>query len=167
MKRQITLLTIIIVLSGLCVRSQTLYNTKWSVYDTSSTFLVYFNFGTDTLSYSTDNVSYTNIATFSVSSNNFTIVDLSAATCPLSDTGRYTFLIQSDTLKYTLISDLCTSRSETFVTFHWVALLTGTETANQLSKNIFVYPNPFSNETTLQTDNLLKNATLTVENCFG
>jgi len=33
--------------------------------------------------------------------------------------------------------------------------------------NISVYPNPFSSLTTLQTDILLKNATLTVYNCFG
>lgn len=30
-----------------------------------------------------------------------------------------------------------------------------------------IFPNPFSSEATLQTDKLLKNATLTVDNCFG
>ena len=35
----------------------------------------------------------------------------------------------------------------------------------KLSLNIF--PNPFSTQTTLQTDNFLHNATLTVDNCFG
>ena len=38
---------------------------------------------------------------------------------------------------------------------------------NQLQTIISVYPNPFSSLTTLQTDNLLYNATLTVDNCFG
>ena len=33
--------------------------------------------------------------------------------------------------------------------------------------NISVYPNPFSTQTVLQTNNLLHNATLTVNNCFG
>jgi N-acetylneuraminic acid mutarotase len=33
--------------------------------------------------------------------------------------------------------------------------------------NIFDYPNPFSSQTCLQTDNPLHNATLTVYNCFG
>jgi hypothetical protein len=30
-----------------------------------------------------------------------------------------------------------------------------------------VFPNPFSTQTTIQTDNLLHNETLTVYNCFG
>ncbi|MBE0663497.1 MAG: T9SS type A sorting domain-containing protein [Bacteroidales bacterium] len=30
-----------------------------------------------------------------------------------------------------------------------------------------IFPNPFNNQTTLQTDNILKNATLSVYNCFG
>lgn len=34
-------------------------------------------------------------------------------------------------------------------------------------KVISIYPNPFSSQTTLQTDNPLHNATLTVDNCFG
>ena len=37
---------------------------------------------------------------------------------------------------------------------------------NEISK-IKIYPNPFSTQTTLQTDNFLKDATLTVDNCFG
>ena len=37
----------------------------------------------------------------------------------------------------------------------------------QYSFSFTIFPNPFSAETTLQTNNLLKNATLTVYNCFG
>ena len=39
------------------------------------------------------------------------------------------------------------------------------EIQNQISISIF--PNPFSTQTVLQTDNLFHNATLTVDNCFG
>jgi len=35
------------------------------------------------------------------------------------------------------------------------------------NNNSSIFPNPFSKQTTLQTDILLKNATLTVDNCFG
>ena len=35
------------------------------------------------------------------------------------------------------------------------------------STSINIFPNPFSTHTTLQTDNLFHNATLTVYNCFG
>ena len=36
-----------------------------------------------------------------------------------------------------------------------------------IDEEVSIYPNPFSSSTTLHTDNLLKNATLTVDNCFG
>ena len=38
---------------------------------------------------------------------------------------------------------------------------------NDLQNKISVFPNPFSAQTVLQTDIILKNATLTVDNCFG
>ncbi len=38
---------------------------------------------------------------------------------------------------------------------------------NRNDKSILIYPNPFSTQTVLQTENLLHNATLTVDNCFG
>jgi hypothetical protein len=45
-------------------------------------------------------------------------------------------------------------------------LITGVSDIEKQNK-ISVYPNPFSAQATLQTDNLLKNATLTVYNYFG
>ncbi|MBK5284677.1 MAG: T9SS type A sorting domain-containing protein [Bacteroidia bacterium] len=39
------------------------------------------------------------------------------------------------------------------------------QTISELSA--FLFPNPFTKETTLQTDRILSNATLTVYNCFG
>lgn len=45
--------------------------------------------------------------------------------------------------------------------------LTGINSLDFLNNNIKIYPNPFSSQTTLQTDNLLHNATLTVDNYFG
>ncbi|MDP1746239.1 MAG: LamG-like jellyroll fold domain-containing protein, partial [Bacteroidota bacterium] len=36
-----------------------------------------------------------------------------------------------------------------------------------INYDLKLYPNPFSTQVTLQTDNLLHNATLTVYNCFG
>lgn len=37
----------------------------------------------------------------------------------------------------------------------------------QVKNNFSLFPNPFSSQTILQSDNLLLNATLTVDNCFG
>ncbi|MNE86367.1 hypothetical protein D3C80_1834600 [compost metagenome] len=36
-----------------------------------------------------------------------------------------------------------------------------------MDDQINIFPNPFSSETTLHTDKALKNATLTIYNCFG
>jgi len=38
---------------------------------------------------------------------------------------------------------------------------------NNTASDFAIFPNPFSTQTTLQTDNILHNATLTVDNCFG
>jgi len=50
-----------------------------------------------------------------------------------------------------------------------VTTLCTTAGVNEFEPKTFVsvFPNPFSVQTTLQTDNLLHNATLTVYNCFG
>jgi hypothetical protein len=42
-----------------------------------------------------------------------------------------------------------------------------TSTNKNISNDFRLYPNPFSSQTTLQTDNILRNATLTVVNCYG
>ena len=57
-------------------KSQTLYNTTWSMYDASDIFAFYFQFSSNTLSFSLDNISYTPVSTFLVNGNNFTIYDL-------------------------------------------------------------------------------------------
>jgi hypothetical protein len=38
---------------------------------------------------------------------------------------------------------------------------------NSPKANLSIFPNPFSKQTTLQTNNLFSNATLTIDNCFG
>ena len=50
---------------------------------------------------------------------------------------------------------------------HWEANSTGIVEQNHLNNLINIYPNPFSTQTTLQTDNLFKNATVSVENYLG
>ena len=46
---------------------------------------------------------------------------------------------------------------------------TGTTGITESNKNkvVSIFPNPFSTQTILHTDNFLQNATLTVDNCFG
>ena len=139
MKKQITLITIIIMLISICGRSQTLYNTTWSVYDTSNILFFYFHFGTDTLSMSPDNILYTPLATFQENVDSVTFIDLPGSDC--ADTGRYTFVLQDDTLKFTLINDTCLNRRNVLINFHWVSFITGIHTVNPLA-TIQLFPNP-------------------------
>jgi len=45
--------------------------------------------------------------------------------------------------------------------------LTTSINEQSLQESILIFPNPFTTETSLHTDHILKNATLTVYNCFG
>jgi hypothetical protein len=50
----------------------------------------------------------------------------------------------------------------------WCTVNNATSVANISSINkFFIFPNPFSSQTVLHTANLLKNATITIDNCFG
>jgi hypothetical protein len=167
MKKQITFLIIIIAMCGFSARSQTLYNTKWYVYDASGTFMGYFRFSTDTLSYSFDNVSYTNESTFQVNGNIFTIHDLLGTVCTITDTGRYTFLIRNDSLKFTLKNDLCISRSNALTTQYYVAFHLGIHPMNQLTTNISVYPDPANDLITIKISGEKAGNNLTIMNIEG
>ena len=46
-------------------------------------------------------------------------------------------------------------------------LTTGIVSGNEKENEINIYPNPFTSTTTLQTDKILKDATLTVYSSFG
>ena len=120
------LLILIIFLCGLSGYSQTLSNSTWEVYDTTNTFFVYVQFTSDTVSYSLDNINYTNKSTFQESGANFTIIalpDTITGGCG-TDIGEYTFLIQGNTLEFNPISDLCASRTITLSSYYWVNLIT-------------------------------------------
>lgn len=165
MKKKITLMIILIVTSSLSLLSQILSNTTWSVYNASNSLYLYFHFGTDTLSYSMDNISFTNLSTFQESGNNFTLIDLPDGPCP-SDTGRYTFLIQNDTLKFNLISDLCDTRPEVFTEYHWINLTTGIQVKNLLP-SVKICPNPANDVISIRSNIDIQNATYLILDQLG
>ena len=144
------------MLNGLGIYAQTLTNTKWKVY--SNFPLIYFHFGTDTLSYSSDNISYSNVSIFKVNGNNFTINDLPLVGCLSTDTGRYTFVIHNDTLKFTLVSDSCTSRATALTTDHFVRFYTSVRNLND-PPAIQLYPNPAGDEIFIKSDENLEGLT--------
>src|SRR6185369_9268123 len=128
MKKGITILTFILALLEINANSQTLNNTTWIVYNSNNIFFEYFHFGTDTLSYSQSNSFYTPISHFAESGNTLTLIDFSGSCA--ADSGKYTFSIQNDTLKFILISDPCTPRITTITNYHWITFLTGIASMN-------------------------------------
>ncbi len=121
--------------------SQGLQGTTWSVYLVGGQFLEYFHFGTDSLYYSTDAVTYIPSSLYSESGSTVTIVDLPGFTCSTTDTGRYDFMILNDTLYYLMNSDPCMSRVGITTTAYWVMEPTGISQFPKHSAPRF-FPNP-------------------------
>lgn len=165
MKKHITLFAILIVI-GIGAFSQNLYNTKWSVYNSSGILQGYFHFGTDTLSYSLNNITYTKVSTFQVNVNDFVIHDLTGTACPLIDTGRYTFLIRNDSLKFTLVSDECTSRSYSLTAQYYVSLTSGLPALNK-STSFSFYPNPVKDLLTIKASEIYSQYSFVILNLNG
>ena len=167
MKNKLALLTVLIGISSFYAYSQTLSNTTWAVYNPYKTFFAYFHFGTDTLSYSYDNVSYTPFSAFNENVNNISFVDLPSKPGATTDIGNYTFTIQNDSLKFNLINDVMDSRKGTLTMCYWVSRkATGINTI-VFTNSIKFYPNPFLSTTTLQFNKSINNATLTIYNSIG
>ena len=160
------LLLLLMAVWSLSASSQTLSNTTWSVYDTTSTFYLYFRFGADTLSYSSDNIAYTPISTYQEAGTNFSVLDVPGPGGCVDDTGNYTFLIQNDTLKFTLISDLCPSRPLVISTYHWTEPVVGIQNVNPLS-SINIFPNPTRDVVSIQSNLANQNSKYIVFDQFG
>ncbi len=141
MKKIFPLLLLIIVMRNNHVYSQSLPGTTWIVYDTTSTFYNYFRFGTNTLIYSHNNVNYNTVSTFVENGNNFSITDIPGYVC-YPDTGKYTFVMQNDSLKFTVVNDTCPFRPLVFEDYYWVKDIS-TEVADSNSGSLIrIFPNP-------------------------
>lgn len=163
MYRKISLLLIIVFVQTSNGFSQSLPGSTWKVFDQASAFYVYLKFNSNTVSHSYDNVTWTNSSNYWVSGNSFKILGLtSSAQCPL-DTGYYSFLIQNDTLKFTSITDPCTSRNQVHAYYHWVRLVTAIKEIDSDSK-VKLFPNPTSSRVTLSG---VEGQTVTLYNILG
>ncbi len=168
--KYILIVILIITKSSFLSSAQLLPNTTWTVYDNTNTFYTYFHFNNDTLSFSADNISYYNSSTFHESGNNFNIVNLAGIignTC--MDTGHYTFLIQMDTLKFTLINDSCTAnfRPTIISVYHWIRLSVGLAENSVINEQVFISPNPFNAEATINFNQEQKNTTIKITDLLG
>lgn len=150
MKSKVILLFGIVFLHALVSFSQPLKNSTWTIYDNTSAFFYYFHFGTDTIFYSGNGDVWGALAKYQVNNNNYAMIDLLGKPCP-NDTGKYTFSIQNDTLNFTLISDDCPTRPNTFASYHWVRILTGIQELSSASP-VKMFPNPTSGLLTIPID---------------
>ena len=147
MKNKIILLLLIFLFQIKIGKSQVLANTTWQVYTSSSVFFYYFHFDGDTLSFSSDDIYYTNVSLYEESGANFKIYDLSGF-C-MTDTGRYTFSMMSDTLDFNLIIDTCDpSRATVFDTYYWIGMGIGINSPEK-NQGFNLYPNPANDKITL------------------
>jgi hypothetical protein len=132
--------------------AQQLANTYWAAYDQASIFSLFWRFDNTFVSYSTDDVIYTPVSSYSENGNVFDIVDLDSVNCAFSDTGHYNFILEDDTLIFTLLSETCITRSDYMLYHYFVRIHAGIENVKPVSQ-VEVYPNPFCNELTVKGSN--------------
>jgi len=167
MRKIFTLMMIMIAVADLSIYSQTLSNTTWKVYDDSNIFYLYYHFGTDTISASSDDFAYHNIATYHEYGNNISIVDLDRTnSCPDSDTGIYNFSIQNDILKLTLISDPCEERSIVLSRYQCTRLLTEIQNTD-FYPTPKIYPNPANDILFIQSPSTILGLIYIIYDQFG
>ncbi|MEO1434667.1 MAG: T9SS type A sorting domain-containing protein [Bacteroidota bacterium] len=119
-----SLLGILLALTTTSLWGQELADTRWRVLNADNDLIGYFDFGSDdTLTFSFDNVSFSNLATYAEDGNNLTVFDFSGGPCGSAPPpGNYTFQIANNLLQFTLIDDPCTSRALTFVNSTWIGV---------------------------------------------
>lgn len=77
------------------------------------------------------------------------------------------FIIDSAIFVDTVIHTSSSTTSDLFLAKTKTILSPVTIDENNLENNIYIFPNPFSMQTTLRTEMPIRNAKLTVYNCFG
>ncbi|MCX6291198.1 MAG: T9SS type A sorting domain-containing protein [Bacteroidetes bacterium] len=137
------LLVIIFIAFSFFAKAQPLQNTTWALYNSANTFLSYFVFGSDTIYFGTSLSSLSPLSIYWGTGNNFNIADLGGS-CSPTDTGRYTYSIQNDTMRFTLISDPCANRASTLTTSYMVGIITGIRDQQAFS-SVELFPNPSVN----------------------
>ncbi len=135
--------------------AQSIDGKTYELYDSTGVFYRYFKFENDTLSLSSDNVSFFSFATYTHSSNEVWIVDLPAGGCLPSDTGKYNYSFSGDTILFNIINDQCDSRPGVFQNYTWISIsplgiFSGTGTIQP-----GVYPNPSQGQFQISNSSLI------------
>ena len=102
--------------------SQSIENTTWYVYNSSNILTYKFHFSTDTIFISTNLSSYYPLSNYYENGSTLTLYDITGAVmaCPATDTGSYSFVVQNDTLLFTMLSEPCAPRAVVLTSYHWL-----------------------------------------------
>jgi hypothetical protein len=122
-------------------RGQVLQGTLWRAYNWNNVPDLYWYFAQDTLYVSYDNVSFFDSTVFTTVGSLFTIEVMNFFSCVQPYTGTYNFLITGDTLRFTVINDLCFQRLSYFNLHYFLRITTGIEDINPISP-ANISPNP-------------------------
>lgn len=146
MKRS-SLLLISILLCASAHYAQSLENISGALYDQSGIYQVAFFFSEDTL-YTQDIDEFEPLAAYTTSGNTISLIDIFNG-CD-GATGSYSFVIDPDTLHFTLINDPCQERVEALTEMHWVIITTSIGSP-PIPIMMDLYPNPSSGKIFLTT----------------
>jgi hypothetical protein len=153
------LLLPILLLFAMSFNAQQLANTTWNIYDTGGSFLMTATFDADSMSSNGGQ----NFTQYNESGSDFWILD-KPSTCS-GDTGKYTFLIQNDTLFFTTVVDPCALREPVISDNTWVDITTSVNENNHLT-SLKIYPNPTLGKLTITLDEPTS-GTIYIRNTIG
>jgi hypothetical protein len=140
MKKVITFLTMVLIMTVLKLSSQTLINTKWVVTDPTQEITYYYHFTTDTIFVSEDNVTFTPQSKFTSDKSTITMHDVTGVMCATNITGYYSYYLGTNNVTFALTSDNCINRVFIMTTYNWSKMPAGIQTVEPVSFS--VSPNP-------------------------
>src|SRR6218665_1707112 len=136
---------------SLTLRSQSLVNTFWTVYNPFIQTYSNYKFSATKMGFAGTGSNYVDGALYFENGNTFKIVEPMPQACLMtSDTGYYTFTISSDILDFTLVSDPCGDRKNVLTNFTWYRAGTvGMASLVAPAGKISLSPNPAANSVML------------------
>ncbi|MFT6970693.1 MAG: hypothetical protein ACJAXX_001259 [Roseivirga sp.] len=138
-----TTLTCLLVWLSVCLVAQPLEDTIWKVFDSNGDFFSFYTFESSIIYSSQDNIDYSGFAYYYIISESVLAWEKDPSNCPPVNPAGYDYLIENDTLSFSVIEDDCDARAAELPTLVCVnyAILSSTNLATS-TEDIKIYPNP-------------------------
>jgi hypothetical protein len=163
-----TLVFALSLFASLALRSQSLVNTFWTVYNPVLQTYTNYKFDATKMGFASTSNTYTDGALYFENGNNFKIVDIPPPACMSSDTGYYTFSITSDILDFIVVNDPCSARSNVLTNFTWYRAGTlGLASLVAPAGKISLSPNPANRFITLDAASIPAGTAYTITDLTG